>query len=48
LHLAKKEIYPLNQKIEDAFERSEILVVEANVNDIKKMDVQSKMGVPFI
>jgi uncharacterized protein YbaP (TraB family) len=47
LHLAKKEVYPLNQKIEDAFERSEILVVEANVNDIKKMDVQKLMERAF-
>jgi uncharacterized protein YbaP (TraB family) len=47
LHLAKKEIYPLNQKIENAFERSEILVVEANVNDIKKVDVQKLMERAF-
>jgi uncharacterized protein YbaP (TraB family) len=47
LHLAKKEIYPLHQKIENAFERSEILVVEANVNDIKKMDVQKLMESAF-
>jgi len=40
LHLSKKEIYPLNQKIENAFDQSDILVVEANVNDIKKVDIQ--------
>jgi uncharacterized protein len=39
-HLSKKEIYPLNQKIENAFDQSDILVVEANVNDIKKVDIQ--------
>jgi uncharacterized protein YbaP (TraB family) len=39
-HLSKKEIYPLNQKIESAFDQSDILVVEANVNDIKKVDIQ--------
>ena len=40
LHLSKKEIYPLNQKIENAFDQSDILAVEANVNDIKKVDIQ--------
>ncbi len=40
LHLFKKEVYPLNQKIENAFDQSDILVVEANVNDIKKVDIQ--------
>jgi len=39
-HLSKKEIYPLNQKIENAFDQSDIMVVEANVNDIKKVDIQ--------
>jgi uncharacterized protein YbaP (TraB family) len=39
-HFSKKEIYPLNQKIENAFDQSDILVVEANVNDIKKVDIQ--------
>jgi hypothetical protein len=47
LHLAKKEIYPLNQKIENAFDQSKILVVEANVNDIKKMDVQKLVECAF-
>ena len=42
-HLSKKEIYPLNQKIENAFDQSDILVVEANVNDIKKVDIQKFM-----
>jgi len=40
LHYSKKEIYPLNEKIEKAFSESEILVVEADVNDTKKMDIQ--------
>jgi uncharacterized protein YbaP (TraB family) len=47
LHLAKKEIYPLNQKIENAFGQSKILVVEANVNDMGKMDVQKLMERAF-
>ncbi len=40
LHFSKKEIYPLPQEIENAFDRSDYLVVEANVNDIRKADVQ--------
>jgi len=40
LHFAKKEMYPLSQKIEKAFAQSDDLVVEANVNDIKKIDIQ--------
>jgi uncharacterized protein YbaP (TraB family) len=40
LHFAKKEMYPLSQKIETAFAQSDGLVVEANVNDIKKIDIQ--------
>ena len=43
LHLATKDIYPLHQKIENAFEQSDSLVVEANVNDIKKIDIQKLM-----
>jgi len=47
LHYSKKEIYPLNEKIEKAFGDSEILVVEADVNDIKKMDIQKLMERAF-
>jgi len=47
LHLAKKEVYPLNQKIENAFDQSDFLVVEANVNDIKKIDIQKIMESAF-
>jgi len=47
LHLAKKEIYPLSQKIENAFDQSNFLVVEANVNDIKKIDIQKLMESAF-
>lgn len=47
LHLTKKEIYPLNSKIEKAFDQSEFLAVEANVNDIKKIDIQKLMERAF-
>jgi len=44
LHFAKREIYPLHQRIENAFDQSDFLVVEANVNDIGKADVQKLVG----
>jgi len=40
LHFFRKEIYPLNKRIENAFDQANILVVEANVNDITKIDIQ--------
>ena len=33
IHLFKKELYPLNRKIEEAFDQSELLAVEANITD---------------
>jgi uncharacterized protein YbaP (TraB family) len=47
LHYCKKEIYPLSEKIERAFGESEILVVEADVNDIKRINIQELMGRAF-
>jgi len=43
LHFATKDIYPLNERIESAFDQSDSLVVEANVNDVKKIDIQKLM-----
>ena len=40
IHFLKKEVYPLHQKIETAFDKSDVLVVEANINDIGKIDLQ--------
>jgi uncharacterized protein YbaP (TraB family) len=40
LHFFKKEFYPLNKKIDDAFDQSQVLVVEANINEPDKLDVQ--------
>lgn len=47
LHFAKKEIYPLHRKIENAFEESDFLVVEADVRDIQKIDIQKIMESGF-
>lgn len=40
IHFMKKDAYPLNEKIERAFESSDVLAVEANINDITKIDFQ--------
>src|SRR4030042_6914079 len=34
IHLLKKEVYPLNEKIEDDFDKSDVLVVGENMYDI--------------
>lgn len=47
IHFMKKEHYPLNKTIEDAFNKSEVLAVEANVNDISKIDIQKVLGTAF-
>jgi uncharacterized protein len=47
VHFMKKGIYPLNRKIEEAFEKSDLLVVEANVNDVSKIDVGKMIGTAF-
>jgi uncharacterized protein len=43
IHLLKKENYPLSQAIETAFEKSDILVVEANIQDQGKVNPQAIM-----
>jgi uncharacterized protein len=40
IHLFKKELYPLNKNIEDAFDQSSIVVVEANVSSGRQIDLQ--------
>jgi len=41
IHFLKPESYPLNPAIERAFDRSSVLVVEANVNEPGKEDLQN-------
>ena len=43
LHSMRKENYPLNKKIEDAFDKSDVLAVEANINDVSQIDMQKLM-----
>ena len=47
VHFMKKEVYPLNNKIEDAFEKSNVLAVEANINDAAKLDLQKLLASAF-
>jgi uncharacterized protein len=39
IHFMRKEVYPLPREMEEAFDRSRFLVVEANVSDIGKIDI---------
>lgn len=39
IHFLKKEMYPINKKIENAFEESDVLVVEANLSTDKIAEV---------
>jgi uncharacterized protein YbaP (TraB family) len=43
IHFLKQEFYPLPEAIESAYDSSEVLVVEANVNDIGKLDLTTFM-----
>jgi uncharacterized protein YbaP (TraB family) len=47
IHLLKKEIYPLQRKIEEAFDRSAVLVVEADVNRLDSKFLQKLMETAF-
>jgi uncharacterized protein YbaP (TraB family) len=47
IHYLKKEMYPLDEKIEKAFDQSDILGVEANVDNISKMDAQKLVESAF-
>jgi uncharacterized protein YbaP (TraB family) len=39
IHFMKREAYPLNRIIESAYDKSDVLVVEANINDIGNIDI---------
>ncbi|MBI5639710.1 MAG: TraB/GumN family protein [Nitrospirae bacterium] len=44
IHFSKRDIYPLNRKIEEAFERADILAVEADINNMGQMNVFDVLG----
>jgi uncharacterized protein YbaP (TraB family) len=39
IHVLKKDFYPLSKRIEDAFDRSAVLAVEADINNVSRMDI---------
>jgi len=47
IHLLKKDVYPLSRVIESAFEKSNVLAVEADVSDISRLDLQKLMDSAF-
>ena len=47
IHLLKKDVYPLDGVIENAFEKSAVLAVEANINDINRINVQQLVASAF-
>ncbi len=47
VHLLKKNVYPLSRAIESAFEKSDALAVEADINDISRLDIQKLMSSAF-
>ncbi|MCX5846179.1 MAG: TraB/GumN family protein [Deltaproteobacteria bacterium] len=47
IHLLKKDIYPLSRTIENAFEKSDVLAVEADINDIGRLNIQKLMESAF-
>jgi len=47
IHMLKQDIYPLSSTIENAFDASDVLAVEADINDISRLDVQSFMKSAF-
>lgn len=41
LHMLRQQDYPLNKSIEDAFGKSDVLAVEADINDVANLDLQT-------
>jgi len=42
IHLANDSLYPLDKRIEEAFDDSDALVVELNINEVNPTDVMKK------
>jgi len=40
VHFLKKDVYPLSKMIEAAFDKSDFLAVEANIDDVNRLDIQ--------
>lgn len=46
IHLAKKDIYPMNEQIYKAYEESDKITVEVNIKNINPMDMMQYMMFP--
>jgi uncharacterized protein YbaP (TraB family) len=44
IHVLKKGFYPLSREIEDAFDGSSVLAVEANIDDVGRIDITKMIG----
>src|SRR4030067_2733597 len=44
IHAYKSELYPLPKKMEDVFDKSDALAVEANVNDIMRLSLTNMIN----
>jgi uncharacterized protein YbaP (TraB family) len=44
IHVLKKGFYPLSKEVEDAFDSSSVLAVEANIDDISRIDMTNMIG----
>jgi len=47
IHLLKKNVYPLSRTLEGAFEKSDVLAVEADISGISRRDIQKLMESAF-
>jgi uncharacterized protein YbaP (TraB family) len=47
IHFFKEDMYPLNEKIERAFDKADVLAVEANINDVSNLSIQRLMESAF-
>ena len=47
IHFMQQAAYPLDERIEKAFESSDVLAVEANINDISKLDMKKLITTAF-
>ncbi|MGZ3649003.1 MAG: TraB/GumN family protein [Syntrophales bacterium] len=47
IHLLKKDVYPLSRTIVSAFEKADVLAVEADVSDISRLDIEKLMESAF-
>jgi uncharacterized protein len=47
VHVMKKHVYPLNKKIEESFDLSDIVVVEADIGDMGQIDIQKVVSTAF-